>query len=115
MEKENSKKLNTFIESLPDLTIMRDIIYKLMITEKEYVTIKIVLDIYEHYYTNYESFTNKKLLKEFLPTANLFYSILSDEDVKNIFDSIQKLPKEMSEIMSKFDIIINSRKVEFFY
>ena len=114
LEKEHSKKLNTFIESLPDLNIMRDIIYKMMVTEKEYVTIKIVLDIYEHYFTNYESFHNKKFLKEFLPTANLFYTILNDEDVHNIFDAIQRLPKEILEIMSKSNIIINFRKVEFF-
>jgi hypothetical protein len=103
-DKEKSKKLIEFVENLPDLKVMREIFYKMMVTEKEYVTIKIVLDIYEHYFTNHESFQNKKFLKEYIPTAILFYEMLTDENMINIYDDLEKSPKEITDIISKFSI-----------
>jgi hypothetical protein len=98
--KERNSKLNEFINSLPDLILMKGIFENLIITKKEIVTVKIVLDIYEHYFTNFESFSNKRFLKEYIPAACLFYSTLSDEDVLDIYDTINST-KEIWEIISK--------------
>lgn len=99
--KERSSKLNEFMVNLPELTLMKGIFANQIITKKEISTVKIVLDIYEHYFTNFESFSNKKFFKEYLPTTCLFYSMLSDEDVMNIYNVINST-SGLSEIMSNF-------------
>lgn len=92
-----------FMEKLPSLFKIRELINKELITGKELIVMKSVLDIYEHYLISYDSpsYVN---LKEYISTALLFYSSLSDEDVKYMYDTLEKNYKSSCDILSKLNL-----------
>ncbi len=61
------------------------------------VPIKVILDIYEHYYIKYDYPTYevsfrlkiKNLCNSYIPTAILFYTSLSDESIKLIYEKLK--------------------------
>jgi hypothetical protein len=91
-------KLAEFIDNLPDLYKMRQMFYQGLISRKEITTMKVILDLYEHYYMNFDA--SCKLLNDYLPTAVLFYSTLSDEDLAFIQEKLSQM-KEVYEVISK--------------
>ncbi len=81
-----------------------------MISRKELVILKIILDLYAHYLIKFDLPDYKILLQEYIPTASLFYSNLSYEDSKHIFTTINS-NKEISEILvGKMNSVISKTK-----
>lgn len=96
---ESLINLKIFIENFPSLEKLRTIInLKLISHIKELSVIKIILSIYEHYLKNFDVPNYDKLLNEFIPTAELFYS----EFPKNDYTIIYEYLKGQSEV---FDIL----------
>lgn len=101
-------QIEEFISNLPKLELIREVIYQRLITRKELTCLKIVLDIYQNYYNNFDHPLYNNLTYEFIPTALLFYSTLPDEDTIYIYEKLtQASMKETYKLLSKitFNII----------
>ena len=107
-EKKNEtlKQIEEFISNLPKLNQIKQVIYQRILTKKEITGMKIILDLYEHFYDNFDHPCYENLKSEFIPTALLFYSSLSDEDITYIYEKINDSMKETSNILSKILKII---------
>jgi len=81
-------QVKIFVSNLPELKLIEQILIKKLVTKKEIVGIKIVLDIYEHYYRNFDLPCYINFTKEYFPIALLFYSQLSDADLAYIYEKI---------------------------
>lgn len=102
--------LENFINSLPKLEDIKKIILHRLISHKELITIKLVLDLYENYLKQYDYPLYENYLNEYIPTAMLFYSNLTEEDTKAIFDKI-KGEKEIYDIIKlKLKCLITKKK-----
>ena len=58
--------------------------------------------MYEGYYRKFESPLFNDLINEYIPTALLFYSALSEEEVEFIYESLNA-SKDIYKIMSKIN------------
>lgn len=84
---------------MPSLQKLNFIIKQDLVTsKKDLVPIKLILDIYEHYYKTNDGPLYVKLIKEYIPIATKFYSKLSQTDISFIIDS---LASEITLILSK--------------
>jgi len=107
---DNIKALENYINNLPKLEEIRVIIIKRLISHKELISIKIILDIYENFLKQYDYPLYDIYLNEFIPTALLFYSNLTEEDTKIIFDKI-KNEKDVYELLKvRLKCIISKKK-----
>ena len=104
---ESFKKIESLINNLPALDKIKNILFRRLISNKELIPIKLVLDLYEHYYKNFDAplynvfiIIIKTLLNEYIPLASMFYTNLSDEDLTSIYEKIVS-EKEIYEILSK--------------
>lgn len=98
---ESLNNLKVFIENLPSLEKLRIIInLKLISNIKELSVIKIILNIYEHYLKNFDVPNYEKLLNEFIPTAELFYSEFHKNDYTIIYDYL-KGQTDVFDILTK--------------
>ena len=80
-------EITSFIQKLPKLSSIKYIIENHFYSKKDLLPIKVVLDIYERYYTFYDEISIH-LKEDYLPVCKLFYSCLNEEDIKNIYESI---------------------------
>lgn len=95
---------------MPKLDSIKEVILmNLNSSRKELIPFKIVLDIYEHYYKTYGFPTFDVLINEYIPTATLFYSNLTDEDIKYMHDSIYN-SRELNDILTNKLKAFNSKK-----
>jgi hypothetical protein len=111
ISKNNFDGLNgvrLFLECLPSLKNLYKIIYFGWISKREYIIVKIILDIYEHYYKNYDFPIYTKLVSEYIPTAMLFYTNLNDNELKEINLTIDR--KDLHDLCRM--IIFKSNKKE---
>jgi hypothetical protein len=101
-----------FVEFLPDLKLIREIIKANNITKKELFTFKIILDIYEHFYKKFDGPLYDNLLFEYLPTATFFYSNLSEDNVKYLYDCLSALTNRevYDSLLIKLKAVINKKK-----
>ena len=94
-----------------------------MINNEDLIMIKIVLDIVEHYILNYDKILSHHYLNEFVPTANLFYSHLSQEEVEILYERVfgddeikillvDKLKVKIFRSKSSYLKIMNKMKIE---
>jgi hypothetical protein len=79
---------------------LRQVIYQRLLSKKELICVKVVLDIYEHYYIKFDGPLYKNLLSEYIPTALLFYSTLPDEDLLYIYEKLSKDMTKINDILS---------------
>ena len=88
---EKNESVNLFVQNLPKLEKINEIIKKKLYTDKDLLPIKLVLDIYENYYKNdilfYEvmSTFTQIFKKDFYPTVNEFYISLSYEQLDKLY------------------------------
>ena len=87
MTTSKSIDITSFIQKLPKLGSIKYIIENHFYSKKDLLPIKVVLDIYERYYTFYDEISIH-LKEDYLPVCKLFYSCLNEEDIKNIYESI---------------------------
>ena len=87
MTTNKSIEITSFIQKLPKLSSIKYIIENHFYSKKDLLPIKVVLDIYERYYTFYDEISIH-LKEDYLPVCKLFYSCLNEEDIKNIYESI---------------------------
>ena len=87
MTTTKSIEITSFIQKLPKLSSIKYIIENHFYSKKDLLPIKVVLDIYERYYTFYDEISIH-LKEDYLPVCKLFYSCLNEEDIKNIYESI---------------------------
>ena len=87
MTTNKSIEITSFIQKLPKLSSINNIIENHFYSKKDLLPIKVVLDIYERYYTFYDEISIH-LKEDYLPVCKLFYSCLNEEDIKNIYESI---------------------------
>ena len=101
-----------FVECLPDLKLIREIIQTNNITKKELITFKMILDIYEHFYKKFDGPLYSKLLVEYIPTASNFYSNLSEDNIKYLYDWLTSVTnREIYEaLMIKLKSFVNKKK-----
>ena len=94
-EAEGFKCVKIIIDIIkPKIKIIGDLIQSELIMRKEFVIVKIMLDIIIHYYSNYDLYNmNEFFDKELIPTALMFYSMLTDQDVKFVYEKINRTLK----------------------
>lgn len=96
---ESLNNLNNLISKFPELEKLKQIILLRLISNvKELSVLKIILDLYEHYLKNFNFPTYNKLLNEYIPVAELFFSEFSSSDYSQIYGFL----KEQYEV---FDIL----------
>lgn len=83
-----SKGLNSF---LPSMTIMHNLIATETFATKEITFVKLLLDIYNHYYFHYEKYNTEIIINNLLPACLAFYSKLNNEDVEVINSKLTEL------------------------
>jgi hypothetical protein len=111
ISKNNLVQFENFIKGLPGLSIIRKILNENLLLEKEIIIMKIILDIYEHYFTRYDYPLYQKLLDEYIPTAMEFYSILLEDEIFLIYDKLN-LVNQANELLSK---IITIKSINFYF
>jgi hypothetical protein len=110
-EEESNSNLEEFICHLPKLQQMKMIFLRQLFSRKDLILVKMILDIYEHYFKKNDHPLFQKLQEEYLPTAIIFYSSLSDEDTEYMYEKLRNaLNKELSELLSKFILNLIRRK-----
>lgn len=87
MTTKKNTEILFFIKKLPKLNSIKMIIENHFYSKKDLLPIKVVLDIYERYFTLYDE-TSMHLKEDYLPVCKLFYSTLNEEDIKSIYESI---------------------------
>lgn len=108
--------IKSLYEHLPKLKKINIILSKGMISKKEIVIMKIVLDLYEQYIFELNNDLifndNEDKMKEYIYTAKIFYTqTLNDEDIKFIHEIITHEMKRTYEILKKMKIKIYKNKV----
>ena len=115
--------LKQMIENMPTLDSLYKLLSSEQIEKKELIVIKLILDIYEHYFKKFDHPLFCNLINEYVPTASLFYSLLTDNDISLLNNYIKK--KDMSEILfdkmrtvklkNKSDILMRLNKLRMDY
>ena len=99
---ESLNNISSFIANLPNLKLLKKVLCQKMITKKELICLKLILDLYEHYFTKFDRPFYIKLQDEFIPTAFLFYSSLSEEDILYIHEKLNAPAlAEILDVLSK--------------
>ena len=107
--------LNNFYNHLPQLEKIKEIVFSKKIHKKEYIPLKIILDIYENYLLqdNLTFIINKDDIIQFLEISEFFYKrILNDEDTLDIYKTlINDMEKTSKIILEMKCIIVRKRKI----
>lgn len=94
------KILNVFF---PNIKIIHHLICSDTFAKKEIFFIKLLLDIYNHYYYHYDRYNTDMIINHFLPACLGFFSKLKQEDV-NLINSKSDELKFVNKILSKSEI-----------
>lgn len=86
---------------------------KLISNIKELSVFKIIFDLYEHYFKNYDFPMFNKLLQDFIPAAELFYSEFPSHDYAIIYEYLKE-QNDVFDILTK-KLNINLYKFSSFY
>ena len=85
---ESQHVIKKFIMCLPSLSDLDKILKSEILTKKELLPFKIILDLYEHFLKKNDAPQFYTLIGEYLPVALFFHSSVSDEEIKFLFDSL---------------------------
>jgi hypothetical protein len=85
----NIKNNDKLIKTFPNLYSVNKLIYSNLITKKEFILVKILLDIYYHFYNNTKSNISNTNILEVIDTMLLLYKIIDDENFKTIMVKIK--------------------------
>ena len=114
VKKKKIDDLNNFFKYLPKLEEIKKIVFSKKIHKKEFIPLKITLDIYENYLLQDSySFINNKDIILFLEISEYFYKkITRDEDTFEMFTSlINEMEKTSNIIFEMKCIIARKRKI----
>ena len=114
VKKKKIDDLNNFFKYLPKLEEIKKIVFSKKIHKKEFIPLKITLDIYENYLLQDSySFINNKDIILFLKISEYFYkNITRDEDTFEMFNSlINEMEKTSNIIFEMKCIIARKRKI----
>ena len=114
VKKKKIDDLNNFFKYLPKLEEIKKIVFSKKIHKKEFIPLKITLDIYENYLLQDSySFINNKDIILFLEISEYFYKkITRDEDTFEMFNSlINEMEKTSNIIFEMKCIIARKRKI----
>ena len=114
VKKKKIDDLNNFFKYLPKLEEIKKIVFSKKIHKKEFIPLKITLDIYENYLLQDSySFINNKDIILFLEISEYFYKkITRDEDTFEMFNSlINEMEKTSNIILEMKCIIARKRKI----
>ena len=114
VKKKKIDDLNNFFKYLPKLEEIKKNVFSKKIHKKEFIPLKITLDIYENYLLQDSySFINNKDIILFLEISEYFYKkITRDEDTFEMFNSlINEMEKTSNIIFEMKCIIARKRKI----
>ncbi len=103
-------KVYEFISNLPDLEGINKIVMERLVNKKDLLSIKVILDIYEHYYDHFDYPLYNNLLDKYIPVASNFYSFLSDEELKLVEDKLNAR-KEACDLIKKMKGCVSSNRI----
>ena len=106
--------LNNFFNHLPKLEKIKEIIFAKKIHKKEFIPVKIILDIYENYLLQDPlGFRNNQDIILFLQISEFFYKkITSEIDTYEMFNTlINEMEKTSNIILEMKCIIAKKRKI----
>lgn len=105
-----------FMKALPKLKSIKYIIENKLFSKRDLTSIKIVLDIYEKYFSIYDGPLSNNMKNDYLPVCKLFYFSLSNEDIKYLFEQIVN-NKKLYQIISKFFYlnVLEQLKIRFLF
>ncbi len=92
---------------LPDIDKIQYVLTKDFICENDYISIKFILDIYEHMYLAYDGPLYTKLINQYCPTASYFYYMITDD----CYRTIREFYKNPSN-KELYDIIVYKMKIK---
>lgn len=93
-------QIMNFMRALPKLKNIKYIIDNSLFSKRDLLPIKIVLDIYEKYFSLYDAPLSNHMKNNYLPVCKLFYFSLGNEDIKYLFEQIVN-NKKLYQIISK--------------
>ena len=112
IKKKKIDDLNNFYNHLPKLEKIKEIIFAKKIHKKEFIPVKIILDIYENYLLqdNFNFIINQDIIL-FLEISEFFYKrITSDEDTLDMYNTLTKDMEKTSNIMLEMKCIIARKR-----
>ncbi len=114
IKKKKIDDLNNFYNHLPKLEKIKEIVFAKKIHKKEFIPLKIILDIYENYLLqdNFNFINNKDIIIQFLKISEFFYKrITSDVDILDMYNKLKDMEKTSKIIMEMKCIIVRKRKI----
>lgn len=102
IQSEQAKIIKTI---LPCIKVLHELIVNDMILKKEIVFIKVLLDIYEHYYMKYDRYDAETILNYLFPACLAFYSKLDDKDIETVNNKIKAI-KILNPYFRKFVLLL---------
>jgi len=103
--------LTKLIETLPNNKDIRELINKKLLQKKEQFLIKLILDLKLHFLSNFDKL-NLKALKRLVNIMRKFYIFISNEDLRKIYENINK-DKILKEIYENYFLINFNKKSEY--
>jgi hypothetical protein len=100
-----------FIKSLPNLNSLSILLEKGLLSQKEKICFKVILDIYFHFYNNY-CLGSPPSLDSPLPLIIRFYKSLNYEDANHIFDQI-KSSRELYSCLRALNVKLTKKKIDY--
>ncbi len=113
IKKKKIDDLNNFYNHLPKLEKIKEIVFAKKIHKKEFIPLKIILDIYENYLLqdNFNFIINQDIIL-FLEISEFFYKrITSDVDILDMYNKLKDMEKTSKIIMEMKCIIVRKRKI----
>lgn len=102
-----TRNLTKFISYLPSLKDINLILSMKLITNiKEMCVFKVILDLYEHYLKNFDFPVFDRLLNEYFPVAELFYSEFSSNDFVFVYENLKEQNDLFEIMLKKLNIMI---------
>lgn len=105
-DKQKTNDLLTFMDSLPSLKSIKTLLASEAILTKEKCLIKIVLDMYERYYLKYDKQCYNTLNNDYLILAQKFYFTCSEEEIKEIWNTLFNTSSNIKDKISKIIIAL---------
>jgi hypothetical protein len=87
----SATKLQTLLECLPPIPVLKRVVSKMNFTLKEVIVVKIVLEIYENYHKAYFGPLYKVYQKELIPVLISFYNHLTNTSLEYVNNHIRKI------------------------
>jgi hypothetical protein len=107
---ESLKNIENFIHDLPSLEQIQRIIFLRLISNKELIPIKLVLDLFEHYFIHFDNPLYRCLIKQYIPIATSFYQSLSDEDLSYMYEKLNGMTETSDLLNNKLKVTLTKNR-----